>query len=140
MNRISITGFVASDADLRYTQTGKAVIHFSLAVRKGTKRDENGNYVKNFFDVEAWGTIAEIAEERIIKGAFVVIDGHLDNDLYEQDGKQKRRIKVVADFIEYMPGQKKMEKDSSNESIEESDKDENSSFRFDTVEDEEIPF
>ena len=102
MNRIIISGFVSSEPISRYTSNGNHVMHFSLSVRKGTKRNDDGTgYAVNFFDVDAWGKTAEIANDRLVKGEKVYIEGRLDNDIYEQSGQKRSRTKIIAEYIEY---------------------------------------
>ena len=102
MNRIIISGFVSSEPISRYTSNGNHVIHFSLSVRKGSKRNDDGTgYAVNFFDVDAWGKTAEIANDRLVKGEKVYIEGRLDNDIYEQSGQKRSRTKIIAEYIEY---------------------------------------
>ena len=107
MNRLILSGFIATEPDMRYTSTGKAVIHFSVSVRKGTKKSNTEGsaasaktYDVNFFNVEAWGAVAEYRNDRITKGSFVTLEGRLDNDVFEQDGKRRTRAKVIAERIE----------------------------------------
>ena len=102
MNRIIISGFVSSEPISRYTSNGNHVIHFSISVRKGTKRNDDGTgYAVNFFDVDAWGKTAAIANDRLVKGEKVYIEGRLDNDIYEQSGQKRSRTKIIAEYIEY---------------------------------------
>ena len=102
MNRIIISGFVSSEPISRYTSNGNHVIHFSVSVRKGTKRNDDGTgYAVNFFDVDAWGKTAEITNDRLVKGEKVYIEGRLDNDIYEQSGQKRSRTKIIAEYIEY---------------------------------------
>ena len=115
MNRITLSGNAATNPDPRYTGTGKLVVHFAVAVQKGFKRDENGNYPVHFFDVETWGMTAEICNDRLLKGDRILIDGHLDTDLYEQNGERKKRTKIIADRIEYFQNRKNRQKESSEE-------------------------
>ena len=77
MNRLILSGFIATEPDMRYTSTGKAVIHFSVSVRKGTKKSNTEGsaasaktYDVNFFNVEAWGAVEEYCNDRITKGSF----------------------------------------------------------------------
>lgn len=107
MNRVILSGFVATNPDMRYTNTGKAVMHFALSVRKGGKKskaegsDEAAKkYDVNFFNVEAWDAVAEYCSDRIAKGSFVTLEGRLDNDVFEQDGKRRTRAKIIAERIE----------------------------------------
>ena len=71
-------------------------------MRKGTKRNDDGTgYAVNFFDVDAWGKTAAIANDRLVKGEKVYIEGRLDNDIYEQAGQKRSRTKIIAEYIEY---------------------------------------
>lgn len=102
MNRIILSGFVSSEPISRYTSNGNHVMHFSLSVRKGAKKNDSGTgYAVNFFDVDAWGKTAEIAKDRLVKGEKVYIEGRLDNDIYEQAGQRRSRTKIIAEYIEY---------------------------------------
>ncbi len=44
---------------------------------------------------------AEIANDRLVKGEKVYIEGRLDNDIYEQSGQKRSRTKIIAEYIEY---------------------------------------
>ena len=76
MNRLILSGFIATEPDMRYTSTGKAVIHFSVSVRKGTKKSNTEGsaasaktYDVNFFNVEAWGAVENIAMTALQRAA-----------------------------------------------------------------------
>lgn len=150
MNRVILSGFVATNPDMRYTNTGKAVIHFTLSVRKGGKRSKAAGsdemakkYDVNFFNVEAWDAVAEYCSDRIAKGSFVTLEGRLDNDVFEQDGKRKTRAKVVAERIEapYIGNDGDTAKEEKTESLSEINVTETYSDSYTTdVPDEEIPF
>lgn len=103
MNRLIISGFVASDPITNYTSNGNAVVHFSLSVRKG-KRREDGTYAANFFQVDAFNRTADLIKERnLLRGDFVSVEGRLDNDVYEQAGKKQTRTKIIAEYVELPP-------------------------------------
>ena len=47
INTVALTGRMTKDPDLKYTQSGKAVATFSLAVDRNFK-DNNGNKITDF--------------------------------------------------------------------------------------------
>lgn len=102
MNLLVLSGRVASDVTMRYTQKGKPVASFSLAVRKSYTKDADGNYPTSFFYIDAWNKLAETCEQHLIKGSPIMLRGHVvDNQFPDKDGKQQYGVKLVADIIEF---------------------------------------
>ena len=74
MQQLTIAGNVGKDAILRRTQSGDAVLSFSLAVDNG--KDKNGNKRDStWFDCSIWGKRAESLEAHITKGSKLVLSG-----------------------------------------------------------------
>jgi single-strand DNA-binding protein len=74
MQILTIAGTVGKDATLRRTQSGDAVLGFSLAVdngkdANGTKRDAT------WYDCSIWGKRAESLERHITKGLRLTLTG-----------------------------------------------------------------
>lgn len=102
MNLLVLSGRVASDVTMRYTQKGKPVASFSLAVRKSYTKDADGNYPTSFFYIDAWNKLAETCEQHLMKGSQIMMRGHvMDNQYTDKEGKQQYGIKLVADNIEF---------------------------------------
>jgi len=90
MNNVNLIGRMTRDAEIRYTATtNKMVAAFTLAV---DKRNEG----TNFFNCEAWGKTAEIIQKYTAKGRQIAVYGELDNDVYESNGKNVTRTKIVV--------------------------------------------
>jgi single-strand DNA-binding protein len=103
-NRVILVGNLTKDPELAYTPQGTAVSKFSLAVnRRYTAGGEKKKEV-NYFDIEAWDELAELASEWLSKGSPVLIEGRLKQDRWEDDsGKSRSRIKIVATAIQFLP-------------------------------------
>ena len=100
VNRIQLMGRLTRDPEVRYTQTGKAVVSFSLAVRRYLGPNTQGREETDFIDVVAWGVLAESAGNTLRKGELVQVDGRLQIRSYEtQDGQKRRVAEVVANSI-----------------------------------------
>lgn len=95
MNRVILSGRLTKDIDVRFTQTGKCVANFSLAVNK---KDN-----VNFFNIVVWDKLAEICGNNLGKGSKVLIEGELSTRSYEDSSGSKRNVtEVVAYNVEFM--------------------------------------
>jgi single-strand DNA-binding protein len=99
---ISIVGNVTSDPDLRFTNGGKPVASFTVAVNS-RRKDDNGGWVDgntSFYRVSCWDTLAEHAAASLTKGTRVVVAGRLEMDEYvDKDGNKRVSASVTADDI-----------------------------------------
>ena len=96
---ITITGNAGKDAEMRYTEGGKAVTSISLATySSGTKA--NNNQVTVWVRVSFWGEVAEKANE-IQKGQKVIVHGRLlPVRLWDKDGKTNTFLEMTGDSFE----------------------------------------
>lgn len=100
-------GRLASEPSLRETAGGHTCCSFSYAVDTGVK-DANGQKITNFFNVTAWGKLAEVVEKRLNKGDAVSITGSFCSRAYQgTDGKQRNSLDINASSIDFLPGGKK---------------------------------
>jgi len=109
-NKVILIGNLTKDPDLRYTTAGMSVVNFSLAINRKYTSDGEKKEEVDFFDIEAWDKLAELISEYLKKGSPVLIDGRLKQDRWEDNGKQRSRVKVVAQGIQFLPGGKEKEK------------------------------
>lgn len=102
LNRICIQGRMTKDPELRYTNSGKAVTSFTLAVDRDRK-DGGVDYV----DCTAWDKTAEFAVQYFGKGSQAVVDGRLQfRDWKDKNGNNRRNAEVQVEHI-YFCGSKK---------------------------------
>lgn len=97
-----LVGRLARDPEVRYTQSGKAVASFSLAVnRRG--RSTEGQQTADFIPIVAWEKLAEICGNNLIKGSQVLVEGRMQARNYEaQDGSKRYVTEVIAQDVEFM--------------------------------------
>ncbi|BBB90615.1 MAG TPA: single-stranded DNA-binding protein [Methylomusa anaerophila] len=100
MNKVILVGRLAQDPEVRYTQSGKAVASFSLAVnRPGVQ----GQRDADFIPIVAWEKLAEICGNNLTKGRLILVEGRLQVRSYETSDGQKRRVtEVIASNIEFL--------------------------------------
>lgn len=105
LNQIILEGNLTKPAELVEPAEGFKKAYFTLAVNRWYK-DKNGNGVEevSFFDVDSFGRMAEFCEKNGSKGRGVRVIGRLKQDRWtDGDGKNRSRIYVVAEQIEYKP-------------------------------------
>ena len=121
LNSIILEGNLVANAELSEPSKGFKVCKFSLGVNRFTK-SLNGESIDevSFFDVEAYGKLAESCEKNGGKGRGVRVVGRLKQSRWKNnDGKNQSRVYVIAEHIEYKP---KFEKKDSPE-LKEADED-----------------
>ena len=114
LNSVVLIGRLATDPDLKYTQSGVAVCNFRLAVeRPFANRD--GERETDFFTVVCWRKLAETVGEYLDKGRLVGVKGRMQVSQWEQDGQKRERVEVVADEVRFLDG--KRERESGGEDV-----------------------
>lgn len=106
LNSIIIEGNVTRQAELLEPAKGFKVCRFPVAVNRLTKNPNNGetNEEVSFFDIEAYGNIAEICEKNIYKGRGIRVVGRLKQNRWkDNNGKSFSKVYIVAEHVEYKP-------------------------------------
>jgi len=98
LNKVMVIGNMGRDPEMRYTPSGKPVTSFSLASSRswvtpnGERREET-----EWFNVVAWGGLAEICNQKLFKSQQVYVEGRLQTRSWEDDNGQRHfRTEVVA--------------------------------------------
>ncbi|MHB8470190.1 MAG: single-stranded DNA-binding protein [Gaiellaceae bacterium] len=97
MNTVTLTGNLATEVELREVAGDKKVASFLLAVGRGA-RDAGADFVW----ISAWDRQAEVCAEYLAKGRHVLVDGRLKSRTWEQDGKRRDAVEVVARRVEFL--------------------------------------
>lgn len=102
MNKVVLLGRLTSDPTVRYTQTGKVVTQFTLAVDRPFK-DADGNKETDFIPVVVWGKAAELVGNSCQKGHRLLIDGRLQIRSYEaKEGGKRWVTEIIANGVEFV--------------------------------------
>lgn len=102
MNKVILMGRLTKDPDVKYTQTGKVVTQFILAVDRPFK-DADGNKETDFIPVVVWGKAAELVGNSCQKGHRLLIDGRLQIRSYEaKEGGKRWVTEIIANGVEFV--------------------------------------
>lgn len=91
---VTLVGNVGKVEDIRFTQSGKQVTNFSLAINEGTGDNKTTLWVR----VTCWDKLADIVTQYVTKGKQVLVVGRLaqPNAYTTKDGKPAASIEVTA--------------------------------------------
>jgi len=96
VNNITVIGNVGRDPELRYANSGTAVLKFSVADTIG--KDDNKK--TTWHDITVFGEMAENVGSALGKGQRVIVMGRLQKSKYTgRDGVEKEKAEIVADDV-----------------------------------------
>lgn len=104
INRVSISGNLTRDPELRQTKSGTPSLSFCVAVNDRRRNPQSGEWedYPNFIDCVMFGARAEAVSKYLNKGMKVAIEGKLRYSTWERDGQRRSKIEVVAEEVEFM--------------------------------------
>ena len=102
MNIAVLQGRLTKDVEVRYTETGKVVANFTLAVNRPFA-DKDGQREADFIPVVLWNKTAEVAGNNVHKGDRLAVVGRIQVRNYTDKNGAKRYVtEVVGDKIEFI--------------------------------------
>ena len=106
MNKIIVIGNLGRDPEMRYLPSGESVTSFSVASSRryttssGEQREET-----EWFNVSAWGRLAELCNQYLTKGRQVYIEGRLRSRSYEgRDGQTRFSNDIRLTDVQFLRG------------------------------------
>jgi len=104
INRVTLTGNLTRDPELRRLPSGTALCELRVACN-GRRKDESGQWVDkpNYFNVKVWGAQGENCERYLEKGRPVAVDGRLDwSEWTDQQGNKRQSVDIIADSVQFL--------------------------------------
>ncbi len=114
INQIIIEGNVVRQPEKRQGLSF-SVCSFPIAVNRAVRTaDGKTSDEVSFFDVDAFGNIAESTCKYATKGRGIRIVGHLKQNRWkDESGKSHSKTKIIAEHIDYKPVYKKNSENQS---------------------------
>jgi single-strand DNA-binding protein len=97
VNNVILIGNLTSDVELREFGTEKRLAKFGLAVDRGGKDSET-----DFFSISVWDRQAQLCADYLAKGRRVALEGRLRYHTWEEEGKKRSAVEVVAYRVEFL--------------------------------------
>ena len=100
MNHFVGIGRLVRDPEVRYTQSGKAIASFTLAIDR--RRSGDGNQQADFIQCVAWEKTAEVISQYCAKGKKIAVEGRIQTRSYDaNDGTKRYVTEVVVNSMEF---------------------------------------
>ena len=98
LNKVMVIGHLGKDPEMRYTPSGRPVTTFTLAVsRTWNSADGERHAETEWFNVVAWGNLAEICKQYLSKGQQAYVEGRLQTRRWDdKEGQKHTSVEIVA--------------------------------------------
>jgi len=97
VNVVTLIGNLATVVDLKELGDEKKVANFLLAVQRPGK-DADADFVR----ITVWDRQAEVCEQFLAKGKRVAVDGRIRSRSWEEEGKRRTAVEVVANRVQFL--------------------------------------
>jgi single-strand DNA-binding protein len=121
LNKVMVIGNLGRDPEMRYTPSGRPVTTFSLATSRTWNTSEGEKRIETeWFNVVAWGNLAEICKQYLTKGQQVYIEGRLQTRHWEDtEGNKHTSVEIIANEMIMLGDRRDSESSTVDETIEE---------------------
>ena len=147
VNKVILVGFLGEAPEVRFSQQGKPVGTFSVAVNENWKDAQGSRQERvEWFRIVCFGRLAEVCGEYLYKGRHVYIEGRLQTRKWsDREGDKRTTVEVVASQMRILDraakngdGAHTLEASKSSETVDESE----NPFSVSGIEnqDSEVPF
>lgn len=102
MNTLTLVGNLTGDPELRFINSGSAVVNFTVAhtpriYNKATNEWTDGEAL--FMRCSLWRDAAENVAESLRKGNRVIVTGKVKQRSYEKDGEKRTTVELEVEEI-----------------------------------------
>lgn len=102
-NQLTLIGNLTRDAELRFTQSGKAVCNGGVATNRKWK-SESGETKEDvcFLDFTVWGMAAETFAKFTRKGSAVFLQGNLKQETWDDHGDKRTKLFLNVETFQFL--------------------------------------
>ncbi|WKC77698.1 single-stranded DNA-binding protein [Borreliella turdi] len=102
INSLVLSGRLTRDSELSYTDSGMAILRFSLANNRRMKKNDEWIDYPQYFDCVIFSKRAESLNEYLKKGKQVVVSGSLKYESWQDrnTGDKKSKVNIFVDNLQ----------------------------------------
>jgi single-strand DNA-binding protein len=103
VNKVILLGNVGADPEIRYTQSGDAVVNLSVATSEQWKDKATGQKKENteWHRVGIFGKPAEIAAQYLKKGSKIYVEGRIKYKKYnDKSGNERLSVEILSESFQ----------------------------------------
>lgn len=146
MNNVSLLGRLTRDPELKYTQSGTAVVRFNVAVdrRMSKEKRQEAEAAKqptaDFINCTAWRQTAELIANYFKKGNRIGVTGRIQTGSYEKDGTKVYTTDVVVESIDFVESKNESAGNGNNQGNNQENYNIENDDNFFPIDNDDIPF
>lgn len=100
LNRVTLIGQLGRPPEMRYTPDGKPVTSFSIVTTHTWVSSSHERHQEtDWFNVVAWGALAEQCKQSLRKGQSVYVEGRMKTRNWTKDAAPRSWAEVVAQSV-----------------------------------------
>jgi len=98
LNKVMIIGWLDGEPELRFAPSGRAITSFTVGIPRSWVSSEGESQEEtDWFNIVAWGSLAESCAQQLCSGQQVYVEGRLQTRSWEDStGRKHFRTEVVA--------------------------------------------
>ena len=122
INKVILIGNIGGDVKIVKTKDGSQIAKASLATSEKYK-DKSGNKTEKteWHNLVFFGKLADVAEKYVKKGDRLYVEGKINTNTYEKDGKTNYFVSIVVNQMQMLGGTTRESNNKQNEQVENSD-------------------
>lgn len=147
VNKVILIGFLGDAPETRFTQQGKPVTKFSVAVNENWKDAQGAKQERvEWFRIVCFGRLAEVSGEYLQRGRHVYLEGRLQTRKWEdRQGEKRTTVEVVASqmrILDHAPSNGNSAKASEQTKVTEAPEEKDNPFNEpnNATEEQHVPF
>jgi len=98
LNKVMIIGQLGRDPEMRYTPSGRPVTTFNIGSTRSWSSSTGEQHTETeWFNIVAWGSLAEVCKQHLLKDQQVYVEGRLQTRVWEDaNGNKHSSTEIVA--------------------------------------------
>jgi single-strand DNA-binding protein len=105
VNKVILLGHLGQDPEIRYTQSGDAVVNLSLATSENWKDKSTGEKKEatEWHRISIFGKAAEVANTYLKKGSQLYVEGKIKSKKYtDKTGIERTAFEIQSESFQMM--------------------------------------
>lgn len=102
MNNVALLGNLTRDPESTSSKSGTSITNITVAVNKTIISNGEKQTKTSFIPCTAFGNTAENIAKYFSKGKPILVEGSLQQEVWETDGKKNSKLKVMIEKFHFI--------------------------------------
>ena len=98
LNKVMIIGTLIRNPEMRFTPSGRSVANFCVGCKRSWNAADSKQHTETeWFNVVAWGKLAEYSKQTLQKDNLIYLEGRLQTRAWQDEqGCQHHSVEIIA--------------------------------------------